>query len=642
MNLENKNYIYVPPLERVRLGNEVVEALKKQGCNPGKVFFTITNKKGNPGFKLRQIIQYNPIRFKNYAKRGLVTKKGITEIGKGKEGTVYIGCLDQNCKKEIAIKVANYRELERDQAIMDLIKPHSENVVFPYNLQRCKNGEGFLYMEYFAGGSLFNFLKEHHSDIKSKDIKVIIYQILNAIRQIQARYPTFRHNDLHSENVLINDKFPSTGYSKDGIKNVGIQALLTDFGFANIGNLRRTTKTFKEDWGIAKDNSPLYDVHFFLNAIYAFSNNDSEMKSFIQSILPPEYLGNESRKIKNFRLRYGVDHSKLPPLDQILIHPYFNEIKEVRMPTASPEKKKNKGKQPMIEKTKPKKNNRTFTNKEFQQMVKKFKETGEGPSWLASVVTPVPILPSPARINMHPMNLPKNRPVVVVKPKLLKIQPTKKNNSKVQKFGYVLPKKSNVKLDASDLRKVKELQNEIYEALTNFTNDTQRRNEARKLAIEKVKKNKKPTIVEPKKTTPAPKPAPKPAPSPPKKPAVIKKNLVNEKQKPASPIRKPNKKPLEFKKAPKSQTPKKPTPKPKPKPKPQPKQKRTRKKNIQNALFKVRTNYSLNDKGRVKINKKLCMGYTKPQIQEFLDKEGITYNSKMTKDNLCNLFRNKM
>ena len=107
-----------------------------------------------------------------------------------------------------------------------------------------------------------------------------------------------RHNDLHLNNILIEDRTH--------------RALITDFGFANINDT-----SLSMSYGIHPKNDSRYDYHFFLNSVFTGFPNSSANR-FIAKVIPREYLGKETIKIKNYRLRYGMDNSTLPSLRQIL------------------------------------------------------------------------------------------------------------------------------------------------------------------------------------------------------------------------------------------------------------------------------------------------------------------------------------
>jgi len=60
----------------------------------------------------------------------------------------------------------------------------------------------------------------------------------------------------------------------------------------------------------------MYDLHLFLNFMHSETKdtkNAIEIRQFIERVLPPEYIGEESQKIRKGRLRASpLGHPKLP------------------------------------------------------------------------------------------------------------------------------------------------------------------------------------------------------------------------------------------------------------------------------------------------------------------------------------------
>ena len=137
-------------------------------------------------------------------------------------------------------------------------------------------------------------------------VKKILKEIIKTLLKIQKKYPSFRHNDLHWENIFN---------SKDNTK-----ILLGDFGFANVEmtgykNPKVQNGDYIQQYGIGPKPNKNYDIAFLLNDIHLRGNN--EIKKFIEKLVPKEYLQLESTKVINGRMRYNTDHSKFPSLKKI-------------------------------------------------------------------------------------------------------------------------------------------------------------------------------------------------------------------------------------------------------------------------------------------------------------------------------------
>ena len=336
-DLRNNMYQYVPISQREKLGTELIQKLEKKGCNPEKVLSVLTNNGGKSGLQLREIITQTPIRYQNYA-LAKNFKKGIAKIGQGQYGTIYIGCLDLGCKQEIAIKKSECKSgsIDKEFKIMSMVYKLSPNITIPYHLEKC-GLNCVLYLEYASGGSLQEWLLKHASFLKPEQIRNIVFQIIYTIKLIQQKYPSFRHNDLKTENVLVNDRASAQGYLKYGnyyVPNIGVQGLIADFGISNIGDMDGQDvipEFWKNQYGIIKNSNKLYDIHYFLNDLYRVASflpqSNTTFIKFIKKIFKPEYLGYTTSKIVNMRLRADVSHKDLPTIDQILNNPYFNTYK---------------------------------------------------------------------------------------------------------------------------------------------------------------------------------------------------------------------------------------------------------------------------------------------------------------------------
>jgi hypothetical protein len=322
-------------------GRQLVNFIKNNPCRPDKLLYSMVNNNAMGGIHLVDMYVNNAgklgLKSKKNKRITVVKGRGLGRIGKGADGAVYIGCLDDRCKKMIAIKYAkNGLKIEYD-VLLEVFK-YSPHIIRPYMFVNCGTTEIF-YQQYLSGGDLFSALQKYSELITPIQMKTIIFQIISTLAQLHKKDPSFRHNDLHLKNILLNVTSTSSGSSRYGVfyvPNIGLCASIADFGWAHTStsrNIKVTSKDNSTDFGVAPDNNRMYDAHLFLNALYmeiAGKPKFREAASYIQSVLPHVYIGNTSQYIMNSRLRYGMKHEHLPTFSKLLFHSYFSEFKKQR------------------------------------------------------------------------------------------------------------------------------------------------------------------------------------------------------------------------------------------------------------------------------------------------------------------------
>ena len=75
-------------------------------------------------------------------------------------------------------------------------------------LKRYKKGYYYknvsvLISEWANSGDLLDYIRKNHQKFKLKHWRSIIFQFLSCLAVIQEKYPSFRHNDLKANNVLV-------------------------------------------------------------------------------------------------------------------------------------------------------------------------------------------------------------------------------------------------------------------------------------------------------------------------------------------------------------------------------------------------------------------------------------------------------
>ncbi len=211
-----------------------------------------------------------------------VTHPGLMSL---KNGKVWVGCPDPSCDDMIAIK----KTVPHEIIVQKEMHSHFPDVVpAVYAFPQCFDGI-YMYSEYVKGGSL-----------KSNITEDLVLKVFKTLRRVHKKFPSFRHNDLHVDNVLVKNGVPQ----------------LYDFELSNWHGNPIFDNVFKQDYGIYVGNSPMYDFHFFTISIV--SEAPKKFKKTALSVFPPEYLVENSSVCKNWRLRSDVAHKKLPTMDQVI------------------------------------------------------------------------------------------------------------------------------------------------------------------------------------------------------------------------------------------------------------------------------------------------------------------------------------
>ena len=273
----------------------------------------------------------------------------LTPIGKGRQGIVFTAKQLDGNKRPFAVKVAP-RDLSAKKRgepqpvdiefnIQAAVQDSSPNVVRVYKNMRCldfieptrmnmpnvqnatrydKSQQGVLLMEFATGGSLDSWLKKR-AHVNDAIMAHIISDILTALFNIQKKYPDFRHNDLHMQNIFVADR----GF------------LIGDFGWARLKksgtnpavNTANGTKT-ASFWGVGPKTDERYDHHLFLNELLDWAQKHSPADhakaiEFLKMVVPPGYRGVNDTHISEWRLKYEDPCPGLPSLAQVLSHPFL-------------------------------------------------------------------------------------------------------------------------------------------------------------------------------------------------------------------------------------------------------------------------------------------------------------------------------
>ena len=154
-----------------------------------------------------------------------------------------------------------------------------------YGYKICDKRD-YIFMDYIDGVKLEDF-----RPVSKNQLSSIIIQVLYTLYKINKKIPSFRHNDLHLENIMIvkddvKDIFVSDhNGNRFQFNNMGVKIILIDFGESYIKGVKNNIYT-----PIMQSPNSIYDTHQFLTSIYLFLHNSSSQ------ILKP--MSNISSNIK--------------------------------------------------------------------------------------------------------------------------------------------------------------------------------------------------------------------------------------------------------------------------------------------------------------------------------------------------------
>jgi|SaaInlV_165m_DNA_1040744.scaffolds.fasta_scaffold11865_3 hypothetical protein len=239
-------------------------------------------------------------------------------------------------------------------SIKPFINLPKDNIVnnkkFDQFVKKYKKGEYYdnvsvLISEWANSGDLLDYIKKNYKELKTKHWRAIFYQFLSTLAVIQDKYPSFRHNDLKANNLLVhkiptckdNNKFK---YKINGqvyiVPNIGFQIKLWDFDFACIPGLVDNSKVDAE-WTNRINVRPIknryYDVHYFFNTFTKkgffpeFWTDDcvsTRVRDFVRRVVPLKY---STGKLVSDRGRILVNEEYLTPDNILKTDPFFRMMR---------------------------------------------------------------------------------------------------------------------------------------------------------------------------------------------------------------------------------------------------------------------------------------------------------------------------
>jgi len=237
---------------------------------------------------------------------------------------------------------------------VDLIKTNiveENNKKYKEFVERYDKGQyhrhvSILISEWANKGDLLDFIKTNYKQFKLKHWKVIFFQLLSVLAVIHKKFPSFRHNDLKANNILVHKISPRKvlfSYVINGKKyytpNIGYHIKIWDFDFACIPGIVDNAKVsakWTDEINVSPEQNRYYDMHYFFNTLIKkgffpeFMSNQTpiEAREFVNRIVPPKYQYGEC---VHERGRILVKSEYLTPDEVLKKDPFFEEFRSKKI-----------------------------------------------------------------------------------------------------------------------------------------------------------------------------------------------------------------------------------------------------------------------------------------------------------------------
>jgi len=200
-----------------------------------------------------------------------------------------------------------------------------------------------LISEWANRGDLLDFIRKNYMEFTPTHWKVFFFQIISVLAVIQSKYPSFRHNDLKANNILVhkvshrNSILRYTIHKKQYmVPRIGYLIKLWDFDFAcipNVVNNAKVSAKWTDSINVKPEKNRYYDMHYFFNTLIKkgffpqFMEEDyipQEAKDFVNRIVPLKF---QRGKYVHERGRLNVNVEYLTPDEILRKDPYFEEFR---------------------------------------------------------------------------------------------------------------------------------------------------------------------------------------------------------------------------------------------------------------------------------------------------------------------------
>jgi hypothetical protein len=233
---------------------------------------------------------------------------------------------------------------EDNEKYQEFVKKYKEDKYYP--------NVSVLISEWANRGDFLDFIRKNYKQFTPTHWKVFCFQIISVLAVIQSKYPSFRHNDLKANNLLVHKiTKQSERFTYRVVRcvykvpNVGYHLKMWDFDFACIPGVvdnRKVESEWTRDINVTPKQNRYYDLHYFFNTlikkgfcqeiIYSQYCPD-ELRDFINRIVPKKYQKTDTDFIHK-RGRILINDEYVLPNDILMNDPYFAEFRttETKIP----------------------------------------------------------------------------------------------------------------------------------------------------------------------------------------------------------------------------------------------------------------------------------------------------------------------
>ena len=172
----------------------------------------------------------------------------------------------------------NFKPFIHLSNIINIKNKNFYNFINKYENNHFYTNVSILVSEWANSGDLLDYFRNNYQKMTLLEWVVIFFQILSVLAIIQKAYPSFRHNDMKANNILLTtisdkekgDYLYEIDNQKYIIPNTGVYVHLWDFDFSCIKGVIDNAKV-ESSWAkkinITSEKNRYYDIHYFFNTL---------------------------------------------------------------------------------------------------------------------------------------------------------------------------------------------------------------------------------------------------------------------------------------------------------------------------------------------------------------------------------------